>query len=75
MLPGMEGGMHVGRHMSSVDRLRSIGFILSAPQRARVGKLERLAKPLRAELSDFFVKPKSGEKPPVPFKAGRRPRA
>ena len=38
-----------------------------------VDKLDLLAKALRAELSDFFVKPKQGEKAPEPLKAGRRP--
>lgn len=39
-----------------------------------VDSLEHLAKSLHAELADFFVKPKPGEKPPRPLKAGRRPK-
>jgi transcriptional regulator with XRE-family HTH domain len=38
-----------------------------------VDKLELLAKALRADLAEFFVKPKPGEKPPEPLRAGRRP--
>ncbi len=40
-----------------------------------VDLLEKLAKPLKCELGDFFVKPKAGEKPPEPLKSGRRPKA
>jgi|GEM_PF-300975 len=39
-----------------------------------VDLLEKLAKPLRCELSDFFIEPEPGEKPPAPLKGGRRPR-
>lgn len=39
-----------------------------------VDLLERLAKPLRCGLSDFFIEPKPGEQPPAPLKGGRRPR-
>lgn len=34
--------------------------------------LGRLARALRAELSEFFVKPAPGEKPPRPLPAGRK---
>lgn len=34
--------------------------------------LGRLARALRTELADFFVKPAPGEKPPRPMPAGRR---
>lgn len=39
-----------------------------------VDMLAKLAKPLAVEMSEFFVKPKPGEKPPAPLKAGRRPK-
>lgn len=40
---------------------------------AGVDLLDRLAKRLGVELADLTVKPKPGEKPPAPLKAGRRP--
>ena len=35
--------------------------------------LDRLAGALGAEISDFFRKPKVGEKQPQPLRGGRRP--
>ena len=35
--------------------------------------LSKLARALRAELGEFFLKPAPGEKPPRPLPAGRRP--
>jgi transcriptional regulator with XRE-family HTH domain len=41
---------------------------------ASVDNLELLARALRCELAELFVRPKPGEKPPSPLKAGRRPK-
>lgn len=37
-----------------------------------VGVLDKLAKALEVEISDFFVKPKPGEAKPTTLKGGRK---
>lgn len=37
-----------------------------------IAVLERLAKALDCQITDFFVKPVAGEKPPRPLPGGRR---
>lgn len=36
--------------------------------------LDKIARALGVELADLTVKPKPGEKPPSPLRAGRRPK-
>lgn len=38
-----------------------------------IDRLERLSKVLGARLTDLFVEPAAGEKPPRPLHAGRKP--
>ncbi|WOF72443.1 helix-turn-helix transcriptional regulator [Parvibaculaceae bacterium PLY_AMNH_Bact1] len=38
-----------------------------------VAVLERLAGALSAQITDFFVRPRSGEKFPEPLRGGRKP--
>ncbi len=38
-----------------------------------VGILERLARALSAEITEFFAVPGKGEPPPKPLRGGRRP--
>jgi transcriptional regulator with XRE-family HTH domain len=38
-----------------------------------VDLLDRIAEALSVNITDFFIHPKAGEKPPAPLKGGRRP--
>lgn len=58
------------------DRADADASFIARLERGQVNvgvvKLEQLAKPLGARLSDFFVEPDPGSKPPRPLPAGRK---
>ena len=54
-----------------VDRAY-LGGLERKTENPTVDLLDRVAEALSVSLSDLFVHPKKGEKPPVPLRGGRR---
>lgn len=73
--------LRVGKAMTLEDlaaRADTAATYLASLERGEVNAgvdlLDRLAKRLGVKLADLTVEPKSGEKPPAPLRAGRRPK-
>jgi len=56
---------------AAIDRAY-LGGLERQEENPTVDLLDRIADALSVSISDFFVKPKPGEKPPVALRAGRR---
>jgi transcriptional regulator with XRE-family HTH domain len=56
---------------AGVDRAY-VGKLERGAENPTIALLGRLAKALKVPVSEFFVKPRSGDRPPLPLKGGRR---
>lgn len=54
-----------------VDRAY-LGGLERQEENPTVDLLDRIAKALSVQLGEFFLRPKAGEKPPGPLRAGRK---
>jgi transcriptional regulator with XRE-family HTH domain len=57
---------------AAVDRAY-VGGLERQEENPTVDLLDRIAEALSVSISDFFIRPKAGDKPPAPLKSGRRP--
>jgi transcriptional regulator with XRE-family HTH domain len=57
---------------AGVDRAY-LGGLERQEENPTVDLLDRIAGALMVSVSEFFVKPKPGAKPPAPLRGGRRP--
>jgi transcriptional regulator with XRE-family HTH domain len=57
---------------AAVDRAY-VGGLERQEENPTVDLLDRIAEALSVSISDFFIRPKIGDKPPAPLKSGRRP--
>lgn len=57
---------------ADIDRAY-VGRVERGIENPTVGLVDRLAKALSVHVSEFFIEPKPGAKPPKPLPSGRRP--